>query len=261
MEHIIAEKQDAGGRMSGPLPPQGLRTNALVVLGLVFATSLVFYHALSPYLMLGSGAIAFAATLQFMIFALVMRALPYHHHKVFGAANAVTAIRTAIVSLVAATVLFAADLLAAQSAVWIMICLVLVALVLDGFDGYLARFLGQDSALGARFDMEVDALLILVLSAAGLVLDKVGWWVLAIGLMRYGFVAAQCFIPALGQPLPPAFRRKLICVIQVGALCFILVPAVAPPSSTVAAAVALALLTYSFAVDVIYLLGKERSEP
>ena len=260
MKHVVTETADAGGQAPGPAPLQGLRFNTLVVLGLVFAASLVLYRALSPHLTLGSGAVAFAAALQFMIFALVMRALPHHHHKVFGAANAVTAIRTAIVSLVVATVFFAVDLLAAKSAVWILIWLVLIALVLDGFDGYLARLLGQDSALGARFDMEVDALLILVLCAAGLVLGKVGLWVLAIGLMRYVFLAAQYFVPALGRPLPPAFRRKLICVIQVGTLCFILIPAVVPPVSTVAAAIALVLLTYSFAVDVIYLLGRGNFE-
>ena len=39
-----------------------------------------------------------------------------------------------------------------------------VALILDAVDGKVARRTGTASALGARFDMEVDAFLILVLS-------------------------------------------------------------------------------------------------
>ena len=35
---------------------------------------------------------------------------------------------------------------------------------LDGVDGWLARRSGIASAFGARFDMEIDALLILVLA-------------------------------------------------------------------------------------------------
>ena len=135
--------------------------------------------------------------------------------------------------------------------------LVSLALILDGVDGYLARAYSQASALGARFDMEIDALLILVLSAAAWMFGKAGGWVLAIGLMRYAFVLAQVFVPALCQPLPPSFRRKLICVVQVAALCLILVPWVAPPVSTLIALIALVLLSYSFWVDTTYLLRRE----
>ncbi|GAA4940924.1 hypothetical protein GCM10023238_03240 [Streptomyces heliomycini] len=39
-----------------------------------------------------------------------------------------------------------------------------VALILDGVDGKVARRTGTSTPLGARFDMEVDAFLILVLS-------------------------------------------------------------------------------------------------
>lgn len=241
-----------------PAPPPQLKASALLVLGVVFAAALVFYQVLGPHLTLGRWAVMFSALLLFAIFTVVLSALPYHPHSSFGAANAITAIRTAIVSLVTAFVFFAADM-DAHSAVWILIALVVTAFVLDGFDGYLARRFGQESALGARFDMEVDALLIMVLSEAALLLGKAGWWVLLIGLMRYLFVGAHYFVPALGEPLPPSFRRKLICVVQVATLCVILVPTIVPPVSTAAALVALALLAYSFAADTLYLLRKSRS--
>lgn len=252
MEQILTDRPVSGR----PPSTRGLRANALMILGFVFAASLVGFSVLRSHLSIGKDALAFAAILLFAIFVLVIRGLQYHHHHVFGAANTVTAIRTAIVSLVTAAVFFAVDMSTSQQALWTLICLVLIALALDGLDGFLARSFAHESALGARFDMEVDALLILVLSIAGFLHGKAGFWILAIGLMRYAFVAAQYALPALAQPLPPSFRRKLICVIQVGALCVILLPVVAPPVSTLIAALALASLCYSFAVDTAYLLKR-----
>ena len=54
-----------------------------------------------------------------------------------------------------------------------------VALLLDWVDGQVARRTHTESAFGARFDMEVDAFLILVLSVY--VASTTGWWVLIIG--------------------------------------------------------------------------------
>ena len=64
-----------------------------------------------------------------------------------------------------------------------------VALVLDWVDGQVARRTGTVTAFGARFDMEVDAFLILVLSVY--VAGSFGPWVLAIGLARYALLAAE----------------------------------------------------------------------
>jgi phosphatidylglycerophosphate synthase len=105
--------------------------------------------------------------------------------------------------------------------------------------------------------MEIDALLILVLSVAALILEKAGSWVLLIGLMRYGFALAQWMTQRLRGDLPASFRRKLICVVQVGGLCLILAPPVRPFLSNIFAITILTSLIYSFAVDVRYLLTRE----
>jgi len=69
-----------------------------------------------------------------------------------------------------------------------------VALVLDGVDGSSPRT-GSASAVGARFDMEVDAFLILVLSVFRRgVAGVVG---AAYRAMRYVFVAAGWVMPWL----------------------------------------------------------------
>ena len=102
-----------------------------------------------------------------------------------GAANRVTLTRATLVGGVTALV---ADALVGPAHVAAMVGLAVVALVLDGVDGWVARRTGTVSALGARFDMEVDAFLILVLSVY--VAGTVGPWVLAIGAARYAAWAA-----------------------------------------------------------------------
>ena len=56
-----------------------------------------------------------------------------------------------------------------------------MAAILDLADGWVARRTGTATAVGARFDMEVDALLILVLSALVWRYGVTGPWVLPPG--------------------------------------------------------------------------------
>ena len=142
----------------------------------------------------------------------------------------------------------------AGAAAWAVLVAAGVLLALDGVDGWAARSQGQVSAFGTRFDMEVDALLILVLSALAAGLGKAGVWVIALGLLRYGFLLAGRLIPKLARPLPPSQRRRVVCGLQVAALGLILAPPVAPPASEALAAAAFAALAWSFAADVAWLL-------
>ncbi len=129
-----------------------------------------------------------------------------------------------------------------------------VSASLDGLDGWLARRKGVSSAFGARFDMETDALLIMVLAVLAWQLGKAGAWVLGAGLLRYTFVAAGWVRPALRQPLPPSLRRKSLAVIQIVALIVTDAPFVPAGVSGPIAALALVALAGSFAVDIVWLL-------
>jgi phosphatidylglycerophosphate synthase len=120
---------------------------------------------------------------------------------------------------------------------------------LDGVDGWLARRQRTQSAVGARFDVEVDALLILALSILAWRYGKAGVWVLASGLTRYVFVAAGWLWPWLRRPLPGTARGKAVCVAQIAGLLIALAPPVQPPLSSMVAAASLAALWYSFVVD------------
>ncbi len=149
--------------------------------------------------------------------------------------------------------LAAPQALTSPAVAWGALGLAVAALLLDGVDGWLARRRGEATDFGARFDMEVDSALTLLLAALALAAGKVGPWVLALGLMRYGFVAAAALRPWLMAPLPDSLRRKTVCVVQVAVLAAILAPVITPSLATWAAAAALGLLVWSFAVDVRWL--------
>ena len=168
----------------------------------------------------------------------------------FGAANRVTLLRAGIVAL-AAGLIGQAGL--TPNLGWFVAGLAGLTLLLDGVDGWLARRHGLASPFGARFDMEVDAFLILVLAALVYQADKAGGWVLLSGVMRYGFVALGYALPWLNRPLPPRKRRQTVCVIQTTVLAACLTPLPVPPWTTVLAAFGLGLLTLSFAVDIVWL--------
>jgi phosphatidylglycerophosphate synthase len=173
----------------------------------------------------------------------------------FGLPNWVTFIRLLIAAFIgglacpaAATGTLGADV------AWVWFAVTLVALACDGVDGWLARRLDRETSFGARFDMETDAFLMLVLSLLAWLMGKAGPWVLAIGLMRYVFVGAGMLWPRLNSALPESLRRKGVCVFAVAALAILIAPVVTLPESEFLAIAALALLIYSFAVDTAWLV-------
>ena len=126
----------------------------------------------------------------------------YHPYPTFGAANYVTLTRALLTLALVWLTTQPAEPRIAWRAGWIA---GLVA-AFDGVDGWLARRTRMSSAFGARFDMETDAALLLVLSALAWRHDKAGAWVLLIGAMRYLFVAAGGLMPWLTGPLTPTLQ-------------------------------------------------------
>jgi phosphatidylglycerophosphate synthase len=169
--------------------------------------------------------------------------------------NHLTAIRAAIVVFLAGLV-FAPQ---RPSVAWIAVVASTVAAVLDGVDGWLARRSGMTSAFGARFDTEVDALLILVLAMLAWWWDKAGAWVLMSGLLRYLFIAAGWLLPWMRRPLSPTQRARIICAVQMVALIVSIGPIVPRQRSLLVAAAGLATLGYSFPVDSVRLWRNRNS--
>ena len=166
-----------------------------------------------------------------------------------GWANRVTLARAVLIALVAGALANNAF----AEGVWQWLAIAVVALLLDGIDGWIARRTKSHTRFGARFDMELDALLILLLCAGLLRLESLGLWVLLIGAMRYLFIAASWLFPWLSQPLFASFRRKAVCVWQVVALLLALTPLTSHTLASLLAISALISLTYSFGFDVRWL--------
>jgi phosphatidylglycerophosphate synthase len=164
-----------------------------------------------------------------------------------GPANLVTGIRAALVLLLAA---YISQRSITRPGMWTAVVLAATAALLDGLDGWLARRTGTASRFGARFDMETDALLILVLSILVWQWGKAGAWVLLSGLMRYLFIAAGWMLPWMTGPLSPTMRGKAVAVIQMVALIVAISPLVPVALSAAGTAAALGLLCWSFAIDV-----------
>lgn len=178
----------------------------------------------------------------------------WHRRAPLTPADRVTLARAVLVTLLAGLLPWAGEL-AGQA--WWVVLLAALALALDGVDGAVARRTGTATAAGARFDMELDAAFLLVLSAWLVGLGLAGPWVLAIGLLRYAFVAAGGVVPALRRELPPSWRRKAVCAVQGAVLAACLAPPLAPVAPWLAGA-ALGLLGYSFGADVLWLLRNDR---
>jgi phosphatidylglycerophosphate synthase len=211
---------------------------------------------------LGGAIGAIPALTGFTLFAgllfAVERGLAAHHpHPRLGTANRITLVRAAIACLIAARAIEPASLDSPER--WLLAAIAGTALMLDGADGWAARRQGLASAFGARFDMEVDAFAILVLAVTVVKAQAAPYWVLAIGGMRYLYLAAALAFPLLRQPLPPRRvadrRRKTIAVVQSVGLMIALVPATLAGWAAVTCATALGLLAYSFAADIVILLS------
>ena len=193
--------------------------------------------------------------------------LTYWRSRRFGAANLITLARVVGTCWVIGLTLQAWLGRLGDAGLVVMIVTGACCLVLDGLDGAVARHRGEASAFGARFDMETDAALLMSLSLAVPILGIAGWWVLAIGLMRYAYVAAAWIGPprlrsALRVTLPYRYSRKVIAVIQGIALLAALaldvvgVSAQVPVLPTLLLALALATLTWFFGRDVAWQLTR-----
>ena len=195
----------------------------------------------------GAWAAAIAAAVLGAVLGLIGSRLPGRYpHDRFGLCNLVTLLRAALVAGLI-------GLLWVGVHGWVVLALATFGLALDGVDGWLARKEGLTSAFGARFDMETDAALALVLAAHVWAAGMTGAEVLILGLMRYVFVLGFWPFPWLSAPLPERFGRKLVCVVQIAALILLQVPDLSRAMAVMIAWPAVAALLWSFGRDTLWL--------
>ncbi|MTE00144.1 CDP-alcohol phosphatidyltransferase [Paracoccus sp. YIM 132242] len=199
---------------------------------------------------LGTGGAAQAgAAAGFFLTAVGIGILMRRHypHPRMGACNMVTLLRAAL------TCALLAPLAEDRGAGWGVAAVAGLALVLDGADGWLARRAGLVSRFGARFDMEVDAAMALVLALHALVGTALGPEVLLLGLARYLFVAAGLALPWLRGDLPPRLGRKAVCVAQLAALILLQTPVLAEAQAVWLMRLTVLALLWSFGSDILWL--------
>lgn len=195
-----------------------------------------------------SAPVGIAALAYALAAGLALIALRHSYpHAAIGACNVVTLVRL----MLSATLL--AALLAPSPAPWPVFAIAVLAFALDGADGWLARRAGYASAFGARFDVEVDSALALILSLYAFFHAGVGAFVILLGLPRYLFMLARYPLPWLERDLPERFSRKVVCVVQIAALILILLPVFAGPPAGIVAGIAALALIWSFSADVRWL--------
>lgn len=130
---------------------------------------------------------------------------------------------------------------------WLLVLLLVPTFALDAADGAVARRTGTVTARGARWDVEVDAAVLLV---ASLAVVPYAPWALLIGLARYLYWVGGRLRPALQTALPVSQRRRVIGGLQGVAMVVALAPIVPIWLAQLVTGVALALLVFSFGRDI-----------
>jgi phosphatidylglycerophosphate synthase len=231
-------------------PTEGRGDRAIRLVGPVtgLAAQALLLVLLAATVGLGWSRWVVGATCGVIIDASLARSLFRDRSQRLGLASWLTLTRATLAVGVAA---LTADSFGGRISVTVLVSLATLALVLDFIDGQVARRTGTESRLGARFDGEIDAFLILVLSVY--VAQAAGTWVLLIGAARYAFLAGEWLLPWMTAALPPRDWRKVVAAAQ-GIVLTIAAADVLPlVLSQAALAVALALLTESFCRDVWWL--------
>lgn len=174
----------------------------------------------------------------------------HHGDARLGGANAVTLLRLALVSALSI------PLIGSTPAPVAIIVIASISLSLDGVDGYLARRQGLATAIGGRFDMEVDSVFALVLAALAATVGGEPWIVLLLGLPRYLFGIAGAIWPWLYGPLPPRYSGKVVAVIQMITLIVLQLPGLPHPLAIALTVGVLGALGWSFGRDIVYLFRR-----
>jgi phosphatidylglycerophosphate synthase len=113
---------------------------------------------------------------------------------VFGWANWVTLLRLSLTLAVS----FALHTASGE----VLAAVLMGIFALDGVDGWLARRCRLTSQFGAHFDMEADALFVLVATEGLWLRHQTGLWILLPGWLRYVYVVYKAIIPAGAESMP-----------------------------------------------------------
>lgn len=151
----------------------------------------------------------------------------------FGVANAITAFRVLLLMVLSTL------RVSPRAAI-----LLLALLALDGLDGAIARKRDEASEFGAQFDMEADALTVLVAGLVIMVSGTVGAFIALPGLLRYVYAIAIHVAPGSRGEAPRSKLGRRAFVVLMLSLVVCLVPVV--PVDGPMAMLSTGLVSFSF---------------
>ena len=129
---------------------------------------------------------------------------------------------------------------------WIPGLLYSTALIMDGFDGCLARFRKETSAFGTFLDRDLDALGTLIGVLLAVHYARLPDWFILAGILYYLFACGQWWREKRGlplHPLPASRYRQYVAVVQSVFIALALLPVtILPKSDTTAALVMIPVL-------------------
>ncbi|MEQ8239104.1 MAG: CDP-alcohol phosphatidyltransferase family protein [Cyclobacteriaceae bacterium] len=178
----------------------------------VLISAIIHLIGLTLSFTLGSPAIW--VTLTVILFGIYLIKITYHLPAlplIYGYANWVSILRLLMV-------LTAFSLHNAINDIYLF-SIFTVSIVLDGFDGFLARKFNQETPQGAILDMETDALMVLVLAYIHISNAQIPAWILLPASFRYIYAWIILFTTNdQKKELVPKIVRATIAVIFFSAL-------------------------------------------
>ena len=125
----------------------------------------------------------------------------------------------------------------------------LIAIILDGVDGLLARKYNHSSKVGEGFDMETDAFMVLLISWIHFDTSSLSWWILIPGGLRYYYELGFFWLGDQESNFPSKRIRASVAVIFFTALLspFIL----SDKLSSIMVNIASVLIILSFTASII----------
>lgn len=125
----------------------------------------------------------------------------------------------------------------------------LLAVCLDGLDGYLARKLNQSSEIGSNLDMETDSFLVLAISYIHFSNGSVGWWIMIFGGLRYIYELAFFWTDKNKEVLPKKVRATIAVIFFISLIATFVLP---QPVANWLLVISSCLIGLSFASSWIY---------
>lgn len=134
----------------------------------------------------------------------------------------------------------------------IIVLVGLLIFMLDILDGWLARRYKLSSEFGDYFDKESDAFFMLTLCLLAIFNDRLGAWILIVGILRYAFVLAIPILNTKKSKEQKSVRGRYIAGIAFFALLasFLPLEGFYQPFAIIATI----LIIGSFALDLIWLI-------